>query len=46
MEKWQGRIMDANYTKVDMDDVVNDLGIKKDKQKGPEEHVKKFPNIC
>ena len=44
-EEYQGRILDADYTKVDIDDMVKDLNIKRPIKRALKKTLKKFPDL-
>ena len=45
MEQRQGRILDANYTKVDIDVMVDELDIKRSSKRALKLTLKKFPTL-
>ena len=45
MEERQGRIVDANYTKVDIDDMVANLDIQQSSKRALKSTLKKFGKI-
>ena len=45
MEERQGRILDANYTKVDIDEMVDGLDIRGSSKKALKSTLKKFPKL-
>ena len=45
MEQRQGRILDANYIKVNIDVMVDELSIKRSSKRAPMSTLKKYPNL-
>ena len=45
MEERQGRILDANYTKVNIDFMVDELDIKHSSKRGLKNAPKKYPTL-
>ena len=45
MEKHQGYILDVNYTKVNIDDVVDSLDIQRSSKRSLKETLKKYPRL-
>ena len=44
-EEWAERILDANYSKVNINEMIDDLDIKRDIKQKLKDTLKKFPNI-
>ena len=45
MEELQGRILDANYTKADIDVIVDELDIQRPSKRALKSTLKKFPKL-